>query len=300
MKAPSTMLMGGVGTGKTTALTTYLDADLTLLVVITEPGGEESLLDAVARNKLPIDRLHYAYVPFARSDWDTFQQLIHNVHNMNFSDLANLKGIAKRNYRQMFALYEILNDFKCDRTGATLGPVDALDDTHALAIDSLSGLNAMCRTLVVGAKPAPSQGEWGVMMNVQTSIIDKLTSDLQCFLAVTAHVQKTYVESEGRTMLTPMCVTRSLGDSVPRMFSDVVMARREGDKFMWSTMQNNVDLKFRNLEPSDTLPPSFAPIVERYRQRKALVERDDKTPAQPAPSAREPSHTPPGKPATRG
>ena len=279
MKPPTTLLMGGVGTGKTTSLVTYLEAGLKLAVVINEPDGEGPLVDAITRAGLPLDNLHTCYVPFARTDWETLQTLITNVNRMNFKDLADLKGIKKTNYRQMFELYDALTNFKDDRTGEEFGPVEEFDDTWALSIDSTTGLNTMCRTLVVGAKPAPSIGEWGVMMNVQTAFVDKLTSDLNCFFALTAHVSKTFVEAEGRVMLTPMCVTKSLGDVIPRMFSDVVMAKREGATFYWSTVENNADLKFRNLEPSNTLPPSFVPIVEAYRKRQSLVQPS----ADPAP-----------------
>ena len=56
------------------------------------------------------------------------------------------------------------------------------------------------------------------------------------------------------------------------MFSDVILVKSKGIEFTWSVLDENTDTKFRNVEPSATLAPTFTQIVDRYRKRKALVE----------------------------
>ncbi len=272
LKPGSTLLMGPVGSGKTTSLATYMEAGLKLAVIFTEPGGEESLLDAIADRKLPLDNFYYRYVPFASTTWDALGDLITKVGSLSYKGITGLPGVSKTEFRQMFDLHEALSNFTCQRSGKNLGPVDDLDDTYAFALDSLSGLNQMTRDLVIGARPTMAQGEWGIGMNVQMRVINKLTSDLKCFFCLTAHVHKLYVEAEGRIMFTPVFFVRSLADDGPHMFSDVILTKRKGTEFTWSVMEEHADTKFRNVEPSATLQPTFTQIVDSYHRRKALVE----------------------------
>ena len=272
LKPPSTLLMGPVGSGKSHALTTYLEAGLKLVVVFTEPSGEEVLLDAIALRELPLENFYYRYVPFASTSWDALKDLVTKVGIMSYKDITGLPGVSKTEFRQMIDLHAVLSDFTCQRSGTHLGPVDELDDTYAFAFDSLSGLNQMNRDLVVGARPSMSQGEWGIGMNIQMRFINKLTSDLKCFFCLTAHVHKLYVEAEGRNMFTPVFLTRSLAADGPRMFSDVILTVRKGVDFTWSVLDENTDAKFRNVQPSASLDPTFVQIVERYHARKEIVE----------------------------
>ncbi len=272
LKPPSTLLMGPVGSGKTTALATYLEAGLKLVVIFTEPGGQDVVLDTIADHKLPLDNFYYRYVPFASTTWEALSDLITKVGTMSYKGIAGLPAVSKTEFRQMFDLHEALSNFTCQRSGKNLGPIDDLDDTYAFGLDSLSGFNQMNRDLVVGARPCMAQGEWGIGMNVQMRIINKLTSDLKCFFCLTAHVHKLYVEAESRIMFTPVFLVRSLADEGPRMFSDVILTKRNGTNFTWSVMEENSDTKFRNVEPSSTLAPTFVQIVDSYKKRKALVE----------------------------
>lgn len=273
LKPPSTLLMGGVGTGKTYSLTTYMEAGLKLAVIITEPGGEEALLNAVEAKGLDINNLYYKYVPFGSTSWDMFKNLLNNVAAYDYKTLAERKGgISKTEFKQLFDLFEALSNFTCQRSGTVLGPLDELDDTWALGFDSVTGLNQMCIDLVVGAKPSPHPGEWGTAMGMEERFLNKLNSDLKCFFGAICHLDRQFVEVEGRNMYVPGMLGTKLAPRVPRMFRDVVVTKRDAGTFLWSTEHPGADTKSTNLPMSDKLEPSFVPIVERYRARKALVE----------------------------
>ncbi len=272
LKPPSSLLMGGVGTGKSYSLTTYMEAGLKLAVIITEPGGEDALLNAVEEKGLDINDLYYKYVPFGSTSWDTFKDLLWKVNTMDYKSLSDMKsGIKKQEYNQMNDLFEAMFNFTCQRSGKNLGPIDELDDTWALALDSITGLNQMCLDHTVGAKPSPHQGEWGTAMGMEERLLNKLNSDLHCFFAGICHLDRQFVEVEGRNMYVPGMLGQKLAPRVPRMFRDVIVTKRDGIVFQWSTIYPNTDTKSTNLPLSDKLEPSFVPIVEKYRQRKAML-----------------------------
>jgi len=123
--------------------------------------------------------------------------------------------------------------------------------------------------LMVGGKPTPHQGEWGVAMNAEEKLLLKLTSDLKCFFCLTAHVEKEKDAISGMPLIMVSALGSKLAPKIPRTFSDVVLAVKEGDKFNWSTGAIGVDLKGRSLPIADGLEPSFEQIVEIWKRRNA-------------------------------
>jgi hypothetical protein len=75
-------------------------------------------------------------------------------------------------------------------------------------------------------------------------------------------------EVTGGISLMASTLGRKLAPRLPRFFSDVIHAKREGEKFSWSTATFNVDLKARNVPISETIPPSFVPLIEKWRSRQ--------------------------------
>jgi hypothetical protein len=57
------------------------------------------------------------------------------------------------------------------------------------------------------------------------------------------------------------------------MFSDVISAYREGNKFFWSTSNDQMDLKTRNLSIESGLAPDFGPIFASWRKRAAAASQ---------------------------
>ncbi len=59
---------------------------------------------------------------------------------------------------------------------------------------------------------------------------------------------------------------------MPRFFSDVVHCQRKVADFTWSTATLNVDLKARNLEIGDNLPPSFVPLMKGWENNGGVYD----------------------------
>jgi len=266
-----TLLIGPPGSGKTTSLVSFIEAGLDLFAIGTDPGFEEVILDAIRERNLPLDKFHYSYIAPASVDFDTMITQAKQVGNFGYEGLASIKsGPGKGKYNQFIELLSCLSDFTDKRTGESFGPVDQFPPNVALAIDSLSGINVMAIDLVLGGKVTAHQGEWGVAMAAEEKLILKLTGDLKCFFVLTAHIEKEPDIVSGVPITMVGALGKKLAPKLPRTFSDVILAQKEGDKFTWSTAALNVDLKSRSLPLKDGLAPSFEQIVEVWKARNEM------------------------------
>lgn len=64
---------------------------------------------------------------------------------------------------------------------------------------------------------------------------------------------------------------KALAPKIPAMFSDVILTVRNGDKWSWDTASALADLKTRNLPIKADQPPSFAPIVAKWKARANIT-----------------------------
>jgi AAA domain len=272
LQPPSVLLMGGTGSGKTYSLSTLMESGLDLFVIVTEPTGLDSLLNAVKDKKLDIEKLHWKAITPARAGFDNLTAMAKNVARMDFEGLAKLKPTPGRDKAKFIDLLSTLADFKCDRTGKSFGPVDSFGPTNALAVDSLSGLNLMAMDLVIGDKVSAHQGEWGVAMNMLDKLLLSLTSGLKCTFCMTAHLEREVNEVTGGQQIMASTLGRKLAPKIPRFFSEVAMAYRDNTSYYWSTTAVNTDLKNRSLPFSPKLEPNFKPVVQGYLDRVKLSQ----------------------------
>lgn len=275
VSAPCVMLLGEPGNGKTYSLATLARHEKIekLIYIYTDPGGDESLLDAFEYYEVPINKLHWRYIPPAAQGWDTLKQTAQKVNALDYKTLAELKaGIDKANHRQMFTVIETFAEFVCERTGENLGAADTWPETWAVAFDSLTGLNKIARESTVGAKPTLHQGEWGVAMSLEENFIRKFAADIKCPRVMIGHLDKQMDETLGRQILQVSLLGNKLAPQVPHLFSDVVYAWREGAQFLWSTTDNRIALKSRNLVLGDKLVPNFGQVIDRWQKRKKFAE----------------------------
>lgn len=277
MQPPATLILGAPGSGKTDASTTYIEAGIETFVIVTEPGGVESLLDSCQRRKLDVSKLHWATALPAAAGWSAMQDMVKTIGSYGYEDIQKIKsGVGKTETRvPAMKLLTTLSNFVCERTGESFGDTSKWPDTRALVFDSLSGLNLMAMALTIGYKPAAHQGEWGVAMNFVEQLILKMTSDRSCFFTMTAHVEKELNEITGVNQIMASSLGRKLAPKIPRFFSEVVYAKRavaDGKaSFTWATVDSSADLKNRSLPISTSLIPSYAPIVKAFRERKSLA-----------------------------
>lgn len=257
----NTMLCGTTGTGKTHCIRTLVDAGLEVFVLFTEPGME-------VLSDLPPEKLHWKYIAPATPDFSDMISSATKINTMSFEALTKLPDINKRKYTEFIDVLTALSNFTCDRTGQSYGAVDAWDQSRVLVIDSLTGLSIMAMNLVAGSKPVKSMADWGVAIDNLERLITKLCVDTQCHFVLTAHLEREVDEVTGGTSLMASTLGRKLAPKLPRFFSDVIHVKRNVDKFVWSTASSNVDLKARNLPISDSLDPSFTPLIRAWKEKQ--------------------------------
>lgn len=232
------------------------------------------MLDTMADKKLPLDKLHYNYVAPASPPWETLEKMAKTIGLLSYGDLSSIKkGADKEKYQQFIKMLGLMANFKCSRTGREYGAIDHWGPDRAFAVDSLSGINTMAFDMMVGAKPTAHEGEWGVAMIAEERLVKKLCSDLKCFFVLTAHIEREPDIVTGSTKIMVGALGRKLAPKLPKDFSDVVLAYREGTDFYWSTVAPNTDLKARTLPLQDKLSPSFGQVVKKWKERLAAISK---------------------------
>ncbi len=257
---PKVMLIGPTGSGKTHSIRTLVEAGKEVFVLFTEPGME-------GLSDLPAEKLHWHYIPPAGADWADMLDSAKKINTLSFKALTELPDMNKKKYSEFIDILTCLSNFKCDRTGEAFGAVDEWGTDKVLVIDSLSGLNIAAMNLVVGSKPVKSMTDWQISMDNLERLITKLTTNLQCTFVLTAHAEKETDEMTGGISIMASTLGRKLAPKLPRFFSDVILCKRQGDKFTWSTAETNVDVKTRNLSLKADLPPSFGPLLANWAKK---------------------------------
>lgn len=256
------LLAGAVGSGKTHALRTLVEAGCEVFAIFTEPG-----MEVVA--DIPSDKLHWKYISPSTVSWAAMLDSAKKLNTLSFKSLAELPHINRGEHSEFLDVINTLASFTCDRTGAIFGPVDDLSATknQVLWIDSLSGLNIMAMNLLAGSKPVKSPGDYGCAMDNLERLIQKLTTDLKCHVVLTAHLERETDELTGGSTLMISTLGKKLAPKIPRFFSDVINTKRTEKAFTWSTITTNADLKARNVAWAGNLPPSFGPLLEAWKKR---------------------------------
>jgi len=275
MTAPPSSLLAGVnvlvegpsGTGKTHALATLAETGLDTFVLFTE-SGVETLLGYWADRGMEIPpNVHWHVLPRTGQSFATMADVSKKINEYAQEALHKMQDPDRAKHNQFVGLLRALADFPDDRTGKKFGPVDTWGPDRCLALDSLTGINPIAMSLVVGGKPVKSQADWGIAMDQIEKLIRQLTDGCKCHFVLTAHVEREVDQVFGGVKITVSTLGRALAPKIPPMFSDVILSYREGGSFLWSTANPQADLKTRNLPIKDGIPQDFKQIIAKWRSR---------------------------------
>lgn len=263
-KAPSILLAGMPGTGKTHAIRTLLDAGLEVFVLFTEPGME------VLADTDP-DQLHWHYVPPSSGDWESMIKHAENANRLHWDVLVKTIDSKKKSYDSAVKFLRAFADFPCDRTGKTYGDVCSWGPDKGLVLDSLTGLNYSAMQLIVGQAYGVSLPQYGAAMKTQLNFVNKLTLDTNCIFVMTAHLERIIDEVNGGMTIQVNALGKKNAPEIPKNFSDVILCKRDKGKFIWATESPGADLKARNVPWAAEITPSFVPLIQTWKDRVAAA-----------------------------
>lgn len=263
------LLMGPAGTGKTYACGTLADInpDLEVFYFGLEPGLESLLGYWTDRGLEVPPNVHWHVLKGPKA---SFQDMLDNatkINTLSLSALASLQDPKRASHNTYLLLLSQLSNFQDQRTGENFGMVDSWGTNRVLIMDGMSGLNRAAMSLVVGGKPVISQGDWGIAQGMIENVLNKLTKDCACHFVLISHVERETDAVLGGIKIMLSTLGKKLAPKLPSMFSDVVMAVREGTKYTWDTASPLADVKTRNLATAANLPPSFQPILDKWKSR---------------------------------
>lgn len=261
------LVMGPTGTGKTTSLGTIADAGLELYCLFTE-NGQETLMGYWTDRGLPVPpNVYWHNLPRGDAGFGLLADSANKVNTYSMDALFKMTDPDRAKSNQFVTLLRALSDFPDDRTGKKFGSVDKWGPNRVLAIDSLTGINPIAMSLVVGNKPLKDQRDWGIAQDQIEKLIRQCCDGAKCHFVLTAHVEREVDQVQGGVKLMVSTLGVKLAPKLPPMFSDVILSSRQGTTFSWSTANPMADLKARNIPIADGIKPDFKQIFDKWCSR---------------------------------
>lgn len=264
LPGPKILLLGPSGTGKTFSLRTLIDTGITPMCIFAEQGFE-------VLGDIPSDKLHWHYISSVTDSLESLTKKVTDISMLDQSSLAKMRDPNRHKDNKMLEFVKSLNDFSCDRTGDSFGPVAKWGTNRALVMDSLTGLSDMAWHMILGARPLKDKPDYGLVQDLLESQI-KWLCNLRCMFILIAHAERETDEVRGGSKLMSSAPGKKLAPILPRHFSDVILTKRQGAKFLWDTVDPEADLKARNLPLAGDLAPSFSNVIETWKKHGGLIE----------------------------
>lgn len=265
------LLMGPAGTGKTYAVGTLVEAGVEVFYLGLEPGLESLLGYFTDKGKEVPPNLHWHLLDAPKASFSDLLDSANKINTMALDSLAKMQDPNRSKHNQFIKLIEALNNFPDDRTGEKYGCVDTWTPSRALVVDGMAGLARAAMSLVVGGKPVRNQSDWGIAQDQVEKIVRMWTDNCRCHFVLLAHVERETDAVLGGVKIMVSTLGKALAPKLPPMFSDVILAAREGSSFTWDTGSVMADVKTRNLQIASKLPASFGPIIDKWKSRGGVL-----------------------------
>lgn len=274
------LLIGDGGVGKTHVLRTLLAHGIQPYVLATEPGmralapceNTNCAICATTRTTVPAGSIPYRYVEYNVGGIDLLIKQAGDVNTKNQSQLAKIEDGQRKDYFQFGDVLQLTKRF-VDSDGVDHGLVSEWNTDRAFVLDSSTELANMAMAMYVGRRPVYDKPDYQVAQRMVYNYIHLLTNSFKCHVIVLGHPDKVFNEAVGVTSMTLQTVGQKLSPQLPRKFDDVIIAKRNGDKFEWSTAEFNSEGKGRNLPTKTGLKPDFGQVVEAWKRGGGKIEK---------------------------
>lgn len=160
-------------------------------------------------------------------------------------------------------------DFKDDRTGKSYGPVDKFGPKAIFILDSFTELSNAAAKMQIGSRSTMAPPDYGVAQNHLMNFVRLCTQGMACTFVMTSHPSRDKDEVTGSVRTSIKTIGTAIQPEIPPLFSDVIYAMREGNKFTWDTAAYGVVTKTRYLGYKANITPDFGQIMDLWKKRGA-------------------------------
>lgn len=262
----NTILMGPAGTGKTHAIGTLVDTGLETFYLPLESGAE-TLVGYYTDKGLPVPpNLHIHKLVQSQASFMDMLEAAKKTNTLPHEAVLKVDDPRRSKYKGYEKLLTALHGFT-DQHGQVFEPADEWGTDRVLVLDGLSGLNKYSMQVKLGGRVERTQTDWGVGQGYVMSMVEKLTDGCRCHFVLLAHVEREVDMVQGGVKLTVSAPGKAISAVIPSKFSDVVLTKKDIDKFYWSTAEAQADVKNRNLPIKDKMAPDFGPLYKKWLER---------------------------------
>jgi AAA domain-containing protein len=272
------MIIADAGAGKTHVIRTLLAYGITPYVLATEPGTRSlELCENPGCNvcqktqEFPQGSIPWAYVDSSAADIDLLIKQADDVNTKTLKMLCNIEDNQRKGYNQFGQVLRLTKEF-VDHKGVSHGSPSQWNTDRAFVLDAVTELGYMAMNMYVGRRPVYDKPDYQVAQRMVYNYLHLLTNSLRCHVIVLGHLDKQFNEASGVTTQTVQSVGQKLSPQLPRKFDDVIVAKRVGDKYTWSTAELNSEGKGRNLPTKAGMPQDFGLVVEGWKRAGGVIE----------------------------
>lgn len=262
--------MGPSGTGKTHAIGTLVDSGAEVFYCAYEQGSE-SLIGYWADQGKPVPaNLHICTVKSHNASFLDMAESVRLANTLSFEALIKQVDGTRTKYNQLETFLRNFNDVT-DDAGGKFGAINTWKPNRWFVIDGLTGLCDSAMKACIGGKFARDQKDWGMAQGMVENILRKITTECQCGIVLIAHIERETDPTGGGLKIMASALGRALAPKLPAMFSDVILTKRVGREWFWDTEDPTADLKTRNLPIAAKNPPTFSPIISKWKGRGGVM-----------------------------
>lgn len=274
------LLMGPTGTGKTASIATLAMADPNLHVFcLFMESGLESLIgrftDPVPQGfglkEIP-SNVHWHVLKPPLDGFSLLQTNAQNFNQLAVDGLFKVVDVNKHKYLDFYKsmLGQMVN-FVDQRTGQAFGAVDSWGPDKVFCIDGLTGMTDATVMTRVGGSAVKSLPDYQIVQDQISKHIRYLTDGCKCHFVLLGHIEREVDQVQGGVKIMASTFGSKLAPRLPPMFSDVILTKRVGTTWTWSTSDSQTDLKTRNLQVADALPQDFKFILDKWKSRGGVI-----------------------------
>lgn len=259
--------MGPVGSGKTSALRSWIKHGFQVRAIFTEPSVE------VVSDITCEQGLHYVYIPPAAESWNAILENAVKVNTLPNAILAKQTDLNRSKYTGFLDFIRACNNFTCSRCGENFGDMSTWGTGVLAWVDSVSGISDMAMQNVVGGKPVKDLPDWQTAMDQVLVVVNNLALSSHCHVGLTAHLEMEPDLVAGTTKAMVATLGKKLAPKIPKYYSDVILCKRvNATTFVWSTSESNYELKTRNFPFADNIPADIGQALTLWKKRGGIVE----------------------------